>query len=62
MGAVIDAPVPAGVEVLNTAGGWYRAIDSSGATRERHLGLPNPPNLGSVEMVNRQTFSTPAHR
>jgi hypothetical protein len=31
---VIDAPVRDGVEVLNTAGGWYPAIDSSGAIRE----------------------------
>jgi hypothetical protein len=31
---VIDAPVRDGVEVLNTADGWYPAIDSSRATRE----------------------------
>jgi hypothetical protein len=30
---VIDAPIRDGVEVLNTADGWYPAIDSSGATR-----------------------------
>jgi hypothetical protein len=34
LGAVIDAPMRDGVEVLNTADGWYPAIDSSGATRE----------------------------
>jgi hypothetical protein len=34
LGAVIDAPVRDGVEVLNTADGWYQTIDSSGATRE----------------------------
>ena len=34
LGAVIDAPIRDGVEVLNTADGWYPAIDSSGATRE----------------------------
>jgi len=34
VGAVIDAPVRDGFEVLNTADGWYQAIDSSGATRE----------------------------
>lgn len=31
---MIDAPVRDGVEVLNTADGWYPAIDSSGATRD----------------------------
>jgi hypothetical protein len=40
---VIDAPVRDGVEVLNTADGWYPAIDSSGATREGAW-LPKPPN------------------
>lgn len=34
LGAVIDAPIRDWVEALNTADGWYPAIDSSGATRE----------------------------
>jgi hypothetical protein len=34
LGAVIDAPIHDTVEVLNTADGWYPAIDSGGATRD----------------------------
>jgi hypothetical protein len=33
-GATIDAPIRNAVEVLNTAEGWYPAIDSGGGIRE----------------------------
>jgi hypothetical protein len=42
--AVIFAPVRDGVEVLNTADGWYPAIDSGGYPR-RHLGSPKRSKL-----------------
>jgi hypothetical protein len=42
--AVTDAPVRDGVEVLNTADGWYPAIDSSGATRKAP-GVAEPTKL-----------------
>ncbi len=53
LGAVIDAPVRDGVEVLNTADGWYPAIDSSGATREGAWGRRTHRAGGSVETADR---------
>jgi hypothetical protein len=53
LGAVIDAPIHDTVEVLNTADGWYPAIDSSGATREGTRGRRTHQTGGSVEMVDR---------
>ena len=43
--AVIDAPIHDRVQVLNTADGWYPAINSSGATREA------PRVAGPTELV-----------
>ena len=34
LGAAIDAPIRDAVEVLNTGGGWYPAIDSGGGIRD----------------------------
>ena len=34
VGAAIDAPIRDAVEVLNTGGGWYPAIDSGGGIRD----------------------------
>jgi hypothetical protein len=42
LGAVIDAPIRDGVEVLNTTDGWYpRSIPAAPPAKEH--GLPKPP-------------------
>jgi hypothetical protein len=49
---VIDAPIRDEVQVLNTADGWYPAIDSGGAIREA------PRVAEPTEMVDLSKWPT----